>query len=265
MKSLIDPVVALAQEAGRAILEVYSSDFEVQSKEDDSPLTQADLASHHCIVRGLEALTPGVPIISEESGLPEYEVRSQWDRYWLIDPLDGTKEFVNRNDEFTVNIALIVDQKSVFGVVYVPVQDKTYLGCEGYGAELRQADGSVESIAISAASAQPARVIGSRSHRGASLDAYLENLGECDMISMGSSLKFCVIAEGDADLYPRLGLTSEWDTAAAQAVVEQAGGQVVTLDGKPMKYNTKADILNPYFFVIGAADRDWLALLPDSE
>jgi 3'(2'), 5'-bisphosphate nucleotidase len=265
MKSLIDPVVALAQEAGRAILEVYSSDFEVQSKEDDSPLTQADLASHHCIVRGLEALTPGVPIISEESGLPEYEVRSQWDRYWLIDPLDGTKEFVNRNDEFTVNIALIDNQKSVFGVVYVPVQDKTYLGCEGYGAELRHADGSVESIAISAASAQPARVIGSRSHRGASLDAYLENLGEYDMISMGSSLKFCVIAEGDADLYPRLGLTSEWDTAAAQAVVEQAGGQVVTLDGKPMKYNTKADILNPYFFVIGAADRDWLALLPDSE
>ena len=265
MKSLIDPVVALAQEAGRAILEVYSSDFEVQSKEDDSPLTQADLASHHCIVRGLEALTPGVPIISEESGLPEYEVRSQWDRYWLIDPLDGTKEFVNRNDEFTVNIALIDNQKSVFGVVYVPVQDKTYLGCESYGAELRHADGSVESIAISAASAQPARVIGSRSHRGASLDAYLENLGEYDMISMGSSLKFCVIAEGDADLYPRLGLTSEWDTAAAQAVVEQAGGQVVTLDGKPMKYNTKADILNPFFFVIGAADRDWLALLPDSE
>ena len=107
MKSLIDPVVALAEEAGRAILEVYSSDFEVQSKEDDSPLTQADLASHHCIVRGLEALTPGVPIISEESGLPEYEVRSQWGRYWLIDPLDGTKEFVNRNGEFTVNIALI--------------------------------------------------------------------------------------------------------------------------------------------------------------
>jgi 3'(2'), 5'-bisphosphate nucleotidase len=265
MKSLIDPVVALAEEAGRAILEVYSSDFEVQRKEDDSPLTQADLASHHCIVRGLEALTPGVPIISEESGLPEYEVRSQWDRYWLIDPLDGTKEFVNRNGEFTVNIALIDNHESVFGVVYVPVQDKTYLGCEGYGAELRNADGSVESIAISAASAQPARVIGSRSHRGASLDAYLENLGECDMISMGSSLKFCVIAEGDADLYPRLGLTSEWDTAAAQAVVEQAGGQVVTLDGKPMKYNTKADILNPYFFVIGAADRDWLALLPDSE
>ena len=265
MKSLIDPVVALATEAGHAILEVYSSDFEVQSKDDDSPLTQADLASHLHIVAGLELLTPGMPIISEESGLADFEERRQWDRYWLIDPLDGTKEFVNRNGEFTVNIALIDNNKAVFGVVYVPVTQTTYLGCEGYGAERRNADGSVDSIRISAASANPVRVVGSRSHRGASLDAYLENLGECDMLAMGSSLKFCVIAEGGADLYPRLGLTSEWDTAAAQAVVEQAGGSVVTLDGKPLKYNTKSDILNPFFFVIGATDRDWLALLPDSE
>ena len=264
MKSLIDPVVALAQEAGQAILEVYSSDFEVQSKDDDSPLTQADLASHHCIVAGLEALTPGMPIISEESGLPGFEERSQWDRYWLIDPLDGTREFVNRNGEFTVNIALIDQQRAVFGVVYVPVTDVTYIGCEGHGAERRNADGSAEAIQVSAGSASPVRVVGSRSHRGASLDAYLESLGDCHMIPMGSSLKFCVIAEGGADLYPRLGLTSEWDTAAAQAVVEQAGGRVVTLDGKPMKYNTKSDILNPFFFVIGAADRDWLALLPEA-
>ena len=265
MKSLIDPVVALATEAGHAILEVYASDFEVQSKDDDSPLTQADLASHHHIVAGLELLTPGMPIISEESGLPDFEERRQWDRYWLIDPLDGTKEFVNRNGEFTVNIALIENNKPVFGVVYVPVKETVYVGCDGYGAERRNADGSVDSIKISTASANPVRVVGSRSHRGASLDAYLNNLGECDLLAMGSSLKFCVIAEGGADLYPRLGLTSEWDTAAAQAVVEQAGGSVVTLDGKPMKYNTKPDILNPYFFVIGATDRDWLALLPDSE
>jgi 3'(2'), 5'-bisphosphate nucleotidase len=265
MKSYIDPVVVLAEKAGQAILEVYSSDFEVQSKADNSPLTQADLASHHCIVAGLESLTPGMPIISEESGLPDYEQRRQWDRYWLIDPLDGTKEFVNRNGEFTVNIALIDKQKPVFGVVHVPVQGKTYLGCEGYGAERRDAEGNVESIQVSTTSADPVRIVGSRSHRGASLDEYLLNLGECDLIPMGSSLKFCVIAEGGADLYPRLGLTSEWDTAAAQAVVEQAGGSVVTLDGKAMKYNSKSDILNPYFFVIGAADRDWLALLPDSE
>ena len=265
MKSWIDPVVTLAEKAGQAILEVYSSDFEVQSKDDESPLTQADLASHHCIVAGLEKLTPGMPVISEESGLPDFEERSGWTRYWLIDPLDGTKEFVNRNGEFTVNIALIDNHRPVFGVVHVPVQNKTYIGCEGYGAERRDADGQTQSIRVAASSASPVRVVGSRSHRGASLDAYLENLGESDMIPMGSSLKFCVIAEGGADLYPRLGLTSEWDTAAAQAVVEQAGGRVVTLDGKPMKYNTKSEMLNPFFFVIGAADRDWLALLPDSE
>ena len=265
MKSLIDPVVALAEEAGRAILKVYASDFDVQSKEDESPLTQADLASHYCIIAGLEALTPGIPIISEESGLPDYDERSSWERYWLIDPLDGTKEFVNRNGEFTVNIALIDNHKSVFGVVHVPVQGKTYLGCAGFGAERRDQDGSKHTIHVSNSSAEPVRVVGSRSHRGASLDAYLNNLGESDMIPMGSSLKFCVIAEGGADLYPRLGPTSEWDTAAAQAVVEQAGGKVVTLDGKAMKYNAKSDILNPYFFVIGASDKDWLALLPDSE
>ena len=265
MKSLIDPIVALAEDAGRVILEVYSTDFDVQNKDDDSPLTQADLASNACIVSGLEKLTPDMPIISEEAGLPDFDVRSGWDRYWLIDPLDGTKEFVNRNGEFTVNIALIDDHKPVLGVVHVPVQAKTYLGCRGYGAELREPDTAAQPIQVAVKSASPVRVVSSRSHRGASLDAYLENLGDCDVIPMGSSLKFCVVAEGRADIYPRLGLTSEWDTAAAQAVVEQAGGSVVTLDGKPMRYNTKSDILNPYFFVIGAADTDWLALLPDSE
>ena len=265
LKSFIEPIVALAEDAGRAILEVYSTNFEVQSKADESPLTQADLASHYCIVEGLEQLTPGLPIISEESGLPDFEERRRWDRYWLIDPLDGTKEFVNRNGEFTVNIALIENNRPVFGVVHVPVHHKTYVGCENVGAERRDGDRPPEPIRVAAASRDPVRVVGSRSHRGASLDAYLEGLGEHDMVPMGSSLKFCVIAEGGADLYPRLGPTSEWDTAAAQAVVEQAGGSVVTLDGKPMTYNAKSDMLNPYFFVIGAADRDWLALLPDSE
>ncbi len=265
MQSLIDPIVALAVEAGEAILKVYSTDFDVQAKDDESPLTQADLASHRAIVAGLETLTPDVPIISEEEGLPDFETRRKWDRYWLIDPLDGTKEFVNRNGEFTVNIALIDNHRPVFGVVHVPVQNKTYIGCEGFGAERRDSDGSTKKIAVTPESGETLRVVGSRSHRGASLDAYLENLGACEMIPMGSSLKFCVIAEGGADLYPRLGPTSEWDTAAAQAVVEQAGGSVVTLDGKPMKYNEKEDILNPYFLVTGARDRDWLALLPDTE
>ncbi len=265
LKSLIEPVVALAEDAGRAILAVYSTDFEVQSKSDESPLTQADLASNRCIVAGLNELTPDIPIISEESGLPDFEERRQWNRYWLIDPLDGTKEFVNRNGEFTVNIAFIENNRPIFGVVHVPVQDKTYVGCEGAGAELRDSGAAPKPIQVTSKRANSVRVVGSRSHRGASLDAYLSRLGEHDMIPMGSSLKFCVIAEGRADLYPRLGLTSEWDTAAAQAAVEQAGGRVVTLDGKPLEYNTKSDILNPHFFVIGGIDRDWLALLPDTE
>lgn len=264
LEELVEPVTALAVEAGNAILTVYATEFDVESKADESPLTQADLASHNCIAAGLAQLTPDIPIISEEDGLPGFEVRGQWERYWLIDPLDGTKEFVNRNGEFTVNIALIDAHRPVLGVVHVPVQDKTYIGCEGRGSELRDA-GSVSKISVAAASNSPVRIVGSRSHRGTSLDAFLAKLGDHDMVAMGSSLKFCTVAEGNADIYPRLGPTSEWDTAAAQAVVEQAGGQVLELDGKPLSYNAKADILNPWFVVTGPRDHDWLALLADGE
>jgi len=264
LEKLIEPIVALAVQAGNAILEVYATEFDVQSKSDESPLTQADLASNQCIVAGLAELTPDIPIISEESGLPEFEERRQWNCYWLIDPLDGTKEFVNRNGEFTVNIALIESNRPIFGVVHVPVQNKTYIGCEGRGSELRDG-GQVTKIQVSETSGVPVRIVGSRSHRGSSLDAFLERLGESDIVPMGSSLKFCTVAEGNADVYPRLGLTSEWDTAAAQAVVEQAGGKVLELDGKPLSYNRKSDILNPWFVVIGATDHDWLALLADGE
>lgn len=265
LRALIEPVFALAVDAGEAILEVYATDFDVQSKADESPLTQADLASNRRIVAGLKELTPDIPIITEEAGLPDFDARRKWQRYWLIDPLDGTREFVNRNGEFTVNIALVDSKRAVLGVVHVPVQNKTYIGCDGHGAELRDGAAPAQAIHVAAASRHPVRVVGSRSHRGASLDAYLAQLGEHDMVPMGSSLKFCVVAEGSADIYPRLGLTSEWDTAAAQAVVEQAGGKVLTWDGNPLLYNDKSDILNPYFIVIGASDRDWLALLPDDE
>ena len=264
LNELINPIVDLAVDAGKAILEVYATDFDVQEKGDESPLTQADLASHFCIVKGLSALTPDIPVISEEEGLPSFAERGQWQRYWLIDPLDGTKEFVNRNGEFTVNIALIDSNRPIFGVVHVPIQDKTYIGCEGHGSELREG-GTTTSISVADVSSDPVRIVGSRSHRGSSLDAFLEKVGESDMLPMGSSLKFCVVAEGRADIYPRLGLTSEWDTAAAQAVVEQAGGKVLELDGKPLSYNAKEDILNPWFIVIGATDRDWLALLASCE
>ncbi len=261
LPQLIDPVVSLAVEAGKAILEVYASDFDVQAKDDQSPLTQADLASHRIILAGLGRLTPGLPVISEESGLPGFEERSQWNPYWLIDPLDGTKEFVKRNGEFTVNIALIKDHRPVLGVVHVPVRNTTYSGCEGVGAELRSNGEEPKPIGVAHESASPVRVVGSRSHRGASLDQFLENLGDFEMHPTGSSLKFCLVAEGVADVYPRLGLTSEWDTAAAQAVVEQAGGVVLELSGNPLGYNRKSDILNPYFLVAGPMDHDWLGII----
>ena len=260
LKSFIEPGVALARQAGDAILEVYATDFDVQAKDDDSPLTQADLASHRIISSGLENLTPELPIISEESGLPPFEERRQWKTYWLIDPLDGTKEFVNKNDEFTVNIALIDAGRPLLGIVHVPVLAKTYLGCEGHGAELRQGDGEPQSLRVAIESHNPVRVVGSRSHRGSSLDAFLEHLNDYEMHPMGSSLKFCRVAEGAADVYPRLGPTSEWDTAAAQAVVEQAGGMVLELDGRPLAYNQKADILNPHFLVVGPQDYDWVGI-----
>lgn len=257
---LIEPLVKLAEKAGSTILDIYETDFGVELKDDASPLTKADLASNAHIVAGLQALTPDIPIISEEDGLPAFDVRSQWQCYWLIDPLDGTKEFVNRNGEFTVNIALVNKNMPVLGVVHVPVRNTTYIGCEGLGSELREPGKEARRIQVATESQHPVRVVGSRSHLGDSLNKFLEDLGEFEMHPMGSSLKFCVIAEGAADIYPRLGPTSEWDTAAAQAVVEQAGGLVLELDGKPLSYNRKENILNPHFMVIGAQDYDWLGI-----
>ena len=262
LEAWIAPLLDTARRAGDAILEVYSTDFEVQAKDDQSPLTKADLASHAVIDAALRELTPDLPIISEESGLPEFSERSTWTRYWLIDPLDGTKEFVNRNGEFTVNIALIDDHRPVLGIVHVPVAGVSYTGCAGSGSQ-RWQTGTAETITVTPQSPSVIRVVGSRSHRGSSLDGFLARIGDHEMLAMGSSLKFCRIAEGEADIYPRLGPTSEWDTAAAQAVVEQAGGKVLELDGKPLSYNRKEDILNPYFVVIGPSDRDWLNSLAD--
>jgi len=257
----IEPIAALAKEAGAAILEVYGGDFDVENKTDDSPLTEADLQSHRIIASGLADLSPPLPVISEEGGLPDFDTRRAWTRYWLVDPLDGTKEFVNRNGEFTVNIALIDEGRPVLGVVHVPVTGVTYVGAPELGAQRRDADDRRESIHVAARAASPVRIVGSRSHRSDGLAEFLAALGDTELVPMGSSLKFCVVAEGSADLYPRFGPTSEWDTAAAQAIVEHAGGAVVTLDGAPMRYNTKDDILNPHFLVIGPSDRDWLGSL----
>jgi len=261
LEALIQPVTAIAVRAGDRILEIYATDFEIETKDDASPLTAADKASHEMIVAALAELTPEIPILSEESEIIAWEERSGWPEYWLIDPLDGTKEFIKRNGEFTVNIALIQGHQAVLGIVHVPVKNRSFYGFHGGGSFERTAAGDVQEIRVSTRSEEPVRVVGSRSHRGELLDAYLKKLGDHVMVSMGSSLKLCLIATGEADIYPRLGLTSEWDTAAAQAVVECAGGKVVQLNGEPVMYNAKADILNPHFLVFGDLERDWTTYL----
>jgi len=259
---LLVPVRALAQQAGAKILEIYNSDaFAVQQKDDKSPLTAADLASHHAILDGLRALTPDIPVLSEEAaGLP-YAERKAWQRYWLVDPLDGTREFIKRNGEFTVNIALIEDGVPVLSVVHVPVSGISYSACRGQGAFKQEPGGELHPIRVRKLGDGPVMVVGSRSHRGDSLVRFLEKLGAHEMVGMGSSLKLCLVAEGAADVYPRLGPTSEWDTAAAQCVVEQAGGYVTDTDMRPLRYNTKDSLLNPFFLVFGDDSRDWSAYL----
>ena len=261
LENLIEPVIGIAKQAGAEVLKIYDTEFAVETKDDKSPLTAADKASHETILRGLEQLTPDIPILSEESADIDFSERSGWQEYWLVDPLDGTKEFIKRNGEFTVNIALIQGHTAVLGVVQVPAKNMVYCGNRDSGAFVEEADGSRRSIAPTNPAESTVRVVGSRSHRGELLDQYLENLGDHVMVPMGSSLKLCLVAAGDADIYPRLGPTSEWDTAAAQAVVESAGGQVVTAEGKPLLYNAEENILNPYFLVYGDSSRDWTSYL----
>ena len=255
--SYLNDARALAKQAGEKILEIYNTEFSVEEKDDKSPLTAADMASHNTIVAGLTALTPDIPVLSEESAKIPYEERASWSTYWLIDPLDGTKEFIKRNGEFTVNIALIHDGVPVLGVVHVPVSGVTYAACEGKGA-IKETPGEGEQpISVRKLPDGPIAVVGSRSHQGDSLKAFLDKLGDHEIISMGSSLKICLVAEGAADVYPRLGLTSEWDTAAAHCVVEQAGGSLTDLEMNRLRYNTKDSLLNPFFFVFGDDSRDW--------
>ncbi|MBL4852267.1 MAG: 3'(2'),5'-bisphosphate nucleotidase CysQ [Gammaproteobacteria bacterium] len=263
LNSLLPTVIAIAKHAGEKILQVYKREFEVTEKDDKSPLTEADMAAHHCIVDGLKKLTPEIPILSEESAKISFAERQSWQRYWLVDPLDGTREFIKRNGEFTVNIALIDNHDSVLGVIYVPVQNITYYATRGNGAFKQE--GSATPVKINSKKWQGGtlKVAGSRSHRGDSLDGMLEKIGDYEIISMGSSLKLCLVAEGVAHIYPRFGLTSEWDTAAAQCIVEEAGGRLTEMSFEPLKYNTKESLLNPWFFVAGDLDIDWRQYIPD--
>lgn len=262
LDTLREGIIALAREAAAGILRVYEGEFDVQRKDDDSPLTAADLAAHRCIVEGLERLSPDIPVLSEESAqdVPAL-LRRQWPRMWLVDPLDGTREFVKRNGEFTVNIALIDEGEPVLGVVQAPVTGALWHGQRGRGAFRREGDRDVPVRTRTPATA-PLRVAASRSHRDARTEAVLARMGEVEAIGVGSSLKFCRLAEGTMDVYPRFGPTSEWDTAAGQCVLEAAGGAVLDPRGRPLRYNQRDTILNGDFMALGDPSlpwREWLA------
>lgn len=274
--ALLPDVVTIARQASNAIMHIYdSADFGVEHKHDDSPLTLADRAAHEIISSGLKALGD-CEVLSEEGQEIPWEVRRTWERYWLVDPLDGTKEFIKQNGEFTVNIALIEGGIPVLGVVLAPALDLLYVASKDAGAykldlksslvDFNVEDGRVDSqrakrLKVSAVpqGATGWRVVGSRSHQSEAFLQFTAQLPNASIVSMGSSLKLCLVAEGQADLYPRLGLTSEWDTAAAQAVVEAAGGQVINAEtGQPLRYNQKASLLNPFFIVSAGQSEHWL-------
>ncbi len=263
LDSWLPKIIDLSKLAGEKIMDIYGQDdFQIQEKEDDSPLTAADLAAHNAIVAALEILTPAVPILSEESAKLDFETRSSWETYWLVDPLDGTKEFIKRNGEFTVNIALIHQHKPILGVVHAPATGATYYSAEGLGAFKQEGSDKPKAITVIDKEGSPLRVVGSRSHAGGILGGFLENVGSHEMVSMGSSLKLCLVAEGAADLYPRLGLTSEWDTAAAHAIVLEAGGRVTDTEMNPLLYNTKDSLLNPFFLVSRQGSQNWSNFIP---
>lgn len=258
---LRDGLLRIARDAAAEILSVYRQDFDVLRKADASPVTAADLAAHHCIVEGLARLTPDIPVLSEESAIqvPAAE-RRRWRRMWLVDPLDGTREFVKRNGEFTVNIALIEDGHARFGIVQAPVTGVAWHGGPGLAA-VRCDDQGEQVLRVRAPAHAPLRIAASRSHRDARTEAFIARMGPVEAAGVGSSLKFCLLAEGKLDVYPRFGPTSEWDTGAGQCVLEAAGGAVLDPKGRPFRYNQRDTVLNGDFIALGDTDlpwRDWL-------
>jgi 3'(2'), 5'-bisphosphate nucleotidase len=257
VSKLLQQVAGIARDAGAAILEIYKGDFAVQHKDDHSPLTAADLAAQRVIAAGLAGLDIVLPVVSEEATAAAWSERRQWPRYWLVDPLDGTREFVKRNGEFTVNIALIEQHRPVLGVVLAPVTGEVYAAEKGRGAWMRVDDRAWQPLHCRRLPSPPV-VAGSRSH-GNDTQAMLKALLEEDYqpLPMGSSLKFCLIARGAADVYLRLGPTSEWDTGAAHCVLAEAGGAVLDLSGASLRYNRGESLLNPEFLAVGDRSVDW--------
>ncbi|KAI2692936.1 3'(2'),5'-bisphosphate nucleotidase CysQ [Pseudomonas sp. TNT3] len=255
---LMAPVVALALQAGDAILPFWRTGTAVTAKADDSPVTAADLAAHHLILDGLTALDPNIPVLSEEDANIPQSVRAGWQRWWLVDPLDGTKEFISGSEEFTVNIALIEQGQVVFGVVSMPTSGRFYVGGAGLGAWRGDKDTPPSPIQVRTVppTGQAFTVVASRRHSSPEQERLLAglsaSLGELKLANIGSSLKFCLLAEGSADCYPRLAPTSQWDTAAAQGVLEGAGGEVLELSGASFSYPARESLLNGFFLALPA-------------
>ena len=266
LRALIAPVADIAREAAEEILKIYATDFAVRHKDDKSPLTAADMAAHKTISARLAALTPDIPVLSEESSNIPFATRTQWRQYWLIDPLDGTREFIKRNGEFTVNIALIEGHRPSLGVVHIPVSGTCYFAAEGTGAFKQEAEVEPGKITSRKTRDDHFTVAGSRSHGGEAQQQFFSSLGEnIDIIAIGSSLKLCLVAEGKVDIYPRFGPTCEWDIAAAHCIIEQAGGIVTDTNLKPLEYNKTASLLNPHFLAIADPSFNWKSYLEKSE
>ena len=263
----VEAVVEIAKAAGVAIMEVYEREYEIIEKADGSPVTTADHRAHDIIVAQLRVLTPEILIVSEESKDIDDSERLKADRVWMVDPLDGTKEFIRRNGEFTVNIGLADQGRPILGVVYCPSSGVSYFAARGQGAWRQSGSAAPEPIQVSAYDPEQPRMVASRSHAGEAVTAFRHALAaksgsDPAIVSMGSALKVCVVAEGNADVYPRLAPTSEWDTAAAHALVTAAGGRIVDADTlEELSYNAKESILNPFFHVLGDLSLDWQALL----
>jgi 3'(2'), 5'-bisphosphate nucleotidase len=241
----IAQLLPIADQASREAMAIYQTSFKVDYKADNSPITEADRASHNIIVSALQALTPEIPILSEESANAPWQERRNWHRFWLVDPIDGTRDFTNRTGEFTVNIALIEHGEPVLGVVTAPALNEAFWGIKGEGAWKRDPDGRIRRIHVVVPPAIK-RVVASKVHLNDETKAFIATLGATETVQAGSSLKFCRIAEGKADIYPRIGPTCEWDTGAAQAVLEAAGGKVETLERQPLRYG-KQQVENPSF------------------
>lgn len=254
MMAFLPQLLDLIKQAGEAICAIYDQapdKVEIQQKADESPLTNADLISHQILTDGLTKLTPPWPILSEESQAIDFSERQAWKTYWLIDPLDGTREFLARTDEFTINVALIENHIPILGIIYAPVS-KVFYFADQHGAFKQLVGETAQKISARKPDARYPIIVASRRHaQNEKLQQFFQSLPNYERVSVGSALKFCLVAEGRADIYPRFGPTSEWDTAAGQCILEAAGGKVLDTNGNPLRYNMRPDLINPFFIATG--------------